>query len=175
VAGEEVDVLTLERRDERAVQPLADLVRHDVGPTLHVLELARALVQPVERVHHLQQQVAALAHESGLLAKQDEEVLFAGEEREHRDLLTPARGVEARAVSEGRGSDSTAPAIPATQRDWTAGPVAARRGYSGRTGLARARDTMRWMSCRYESPAARAALANSSFSAISGFGFASSM
>ena len=75
----------------RGRESLEDLVRHEVGPTLQVLELARALVQPVERVHHRQQLVAALAHESGLLAKQDEEVLFAGEEREHRDLLTPER------------------------------------------------------------------------------------
>ena len=90
-----MDVLALERRDERAVQPLEDLVRDEVGLVFDVLQLARALVEPVERLHHLVQQLAALANQRGLFAEQHEEVFFTREQGEHAGASGCAReGVE---------------------------------------------------------------------------------
>src|ERR1051326_584198 len=74
VAREKVDVLAFERRDERAVEPLEDLVGDEVGLVLDVLELAGAVLESVERPHELVKLIAALADQCGLLAEQDEEV-----------------------------------------------------------------------------------------------------
>src|SRR5256885_2141730 len=71
VAREQMDVLALERRDERPVEPLEDLVGDEVGFVFDVLELAGALVESVERPHELVQLIAALADQRGLLAEQD--------------------------------------------------------------------------------------------------------
>ena len=82
-ARQVVDVLALERRDERAVQPLEQLVRHEIALVLDVLEALGALFQLVEALHHLLQLLASSAHEPRLLPEQREEVFIPGEQREH--------------------------------------------------------------------------------------------
>src|SRR6185436_1473986 len=82
-AGELVDVLAVDRRDEGAVEPVDDLVRDLVAGVLDVLDALGALLEVVEALEQLDEEPGALVRVAGGALEELEEVLLLGHEPGH--------------------------------------------------------------------------------------------
>jgi hypothetical protein len=75
-ARQVVDVLAVDGCDERAIQAVEDVVGDEISVVLDSLEIARAILETVEGLHHVVELIAPLPDEHDLTAEQAEEVLF---------------------------------------------------------------------------------------------------
>jgi hypothetical protein len=78
-----VDVLAVDRRDERLVHPLDHVVREAVALVLDVLDLLRLPGDLREALHELEQPERALVDVLGRLLEEVEEDLFLGKQSKH--------------------------------------------------------------------------------------------
>src|SRR4051794_29823382 len=124
--GQGDDVLTVDRRDERVVQPLDDVVREPVALLLADQDVARDVLRVREASEHLVEEVGAAHEVARRRLEQVEELALAGREEVRqaghgRPIIRTAVAASARRAPRGRSSTrapapGTRPGAPRRRR-----------------------------------------------------------